>query len=1693
MRRLARSFVFLGLFALIWPAGAQQVIVTEIMQNPSAVSDGSGEWFEVYNPGSSPVNIDGWTIRDDGSNSHVISNDGPLEVPAFGYFVLGVNADFGTNGGVNVDYQYSGFTLGNSDDEVILEDGDGVEIDRVEYDNGATFPDPNGSSMSLINVNADNNVGSAWMVGISVYGDGDHGTPGAANDEPQFTEIMNPGFEEWAWFADNPGFDEPDFWSSVGGTFNIAEETLDSHEGGSSAKLTIYDSGSSGGMYEKIYGLAEGSPYELGVWVIDNNASYEMLAKMTFYDADDILLDSFTGTPSSDSPDWQRVAVTATIPAGTVYTKVSIKLSYVSGDGTGTEYWVDEFTLGVARQTELLNGGFELWTENGADGPPDGWTLDGQPAGFTVSQESDTVFIGDHAAQAAWADPVSMSQTFYPESFPDTVTFGGWVYQYDGGSIALSIDILDADDTWLAGGTGDFSLFRNEWVYLSHDEAVPVGADHVIVTVNFYGSARQALLDEFEFGVHYTEMTIEQIQTAASVDDLVQFTGHVTQGNLTVDGNDTRIYVQDATGYGINLFDFSELAGDSLVRGDEVWVRGTVDQYYDVTEVVDFDYIVLSEGDGVTPPFDPIVYDSTAGFVMAAAAMEGSWAQVSGEVTGTSHTGSGTNYELDDGSGVAVVRIPDDAAFDHASLLQVGAIATVRGVIVPYSGTPQLQPSDISDIEAEMHYTELQNGDFESWEDANTPAVWTVNPLGSGNSSVMQEDTEVHGGEYSLKAVINEWNGLQLIENVYDVTEGTDYEFSAWVKFNGSDELTYVNVNLAFYDVDDTYLEDYSSNVSDADEWSQLIVQGEAPAGSAFARLTIFLYGDDLNFTGPGTFYVDDAAFGVVIDPNVLANTGFESWTDGLPDGWSFDAGAGGAILEEETTEVHDGASAARVSWTSDQDVVTLSQTITDGLIEGDWWTLNGYCKVSDPSAVVEFAVTYLDDGDPIATFISTPNPDGISNYTWMQAMTEVPPWAVSAVAEIRFRADADWDGDATALVDDIRFEPMDEEPVETTLEALQTRTIAENTIVSVEGDVVQEPGTTAPWNDNYIFDESSGYGILCYHDEPYVDVSAWARGNLVQVIGEYSVYTSGPREFDEILNYTYRVLEEGIGLPDPLLFTTDDFASAVDEEGAWAEITGTLQSEPGTNTGIRINDGSGADAEFIVWSSTGIDLSSFHRFDVVTVRGTIDLYYDGSVIHVQLQPSMPGDVIAGSPLDSPGGLEAFYDEDGFTVDLDWTFDTDDDSYLHTGVYRNGVLIGTTTDDSYTDFLDDFGTFTYMVRAYYYEGPSAPSASVEIEAPHPLWAPEEFDAELDSATGEVTLSWDEVSGFGDGVERIEVVDEEDLDGYWLYTGSVMATRLTTAAPAQVLQVQYFTSISAGPQMFNTSLWNWDADAGTPGIDLMHSGTASGASDGWVAVDVADEGIVVDGDFVVGFENVDPSVALGGASDIHGFSWNYVGMSSWEVQPIMTYLIRAVVEYTDGTVDMVTPQGLEPVLTASEVMSEPVRLPVNPRELDDTEDFLEYVLSRDGEEIAAVDEVEYTDELPDFGEYEYSLIARYDEGDSDPVTLTVNWVDTAVDEQPWSGIPTEFAISAAYPNPFNPSVQVVLAVPVADVLRAEVYDILGRRVVTLVSRRLTPGYHRMVWQPESLPSGVYFLKVHATESGWTDLHKLMFLK
>ena len=157
------------------------IVITEVMPNPAAVSDSYGEWFEIHNTTDSTIDIHGWMIKDSGTDNHTFSNvDMSISVMSGDYFVLVRNADSTLNGGLMADYEYSGFLLSNSEDEIILLDDTGAIVDEIHYNNSWEFG--SGESMEIHDLNIDNSLSENWFEATLPYGNGDLGTPGAFYD-----------------------------------------------------------------------------------------------------------------------------------------------------------------------------------------------------------------------------------------------------------------------------------------------------------------------------------------------------------------------------------------------------------------------------------------------------------------------------------------------------------------------------------------------------------------------------------------------------------------------------------------------------------------------------------------------------------------------------------------------------------------------------------------------------------------------------------------------------------------------------------------------------------------------------------------------------------------------------------------------------------------------------------------------------------------------------------------------------------------------------------------------------------------------------------------------------------------------------------------------------------------------------------------------------------------------------------------------------------------------------------------------------------------------------------------------------------------------------------------------------------------------------------------------------------------------
>jgi len=89
------------------------------------------------------------------------------------------------------------------------------------------------------------------------------------------------------------------------------------------------------------------------------------------------------------------------------------------------------------------------------------------------------------------------------------------------------------------------------------------------------------------------------------------------------------------------------------------------------------------------------------------------------------------------------------------------------------------------------------------------------------------------------------------------------------------------------------------------------------------------------------------------------------------------------------------------------------------------------------------------------------------------------------------------------------------------------------------------------------------------------------------------------------------------------------------------------------------------------------------------------------------------------------------------------------------------------------------------------------------------------------------------------------------------------------------------------------------------------------------------------------------------------------------------------------------------------------------------------------------------------------------------------------------VPIEFALSPAYPNPFNPVTTISYNLPEASVVMIDIYDMTGQLVTNLVSKESEAGYYSVTWNANNQASGVYFVKL--TAGHFSDIQKIMLVK
>ena len=127
-----------------------------------------------------------------------------------------------------------------------------------------------------------------------------------------------------------------------------------------------------------------------------------------------------------------------------------------------------------------------------------------------------------------------------------------------------------------------------------------------------------------------------------------------------------------------------------------------------------------------------------------------------------------------------------------------------------------------------------------------------------------------------------------------------------------------------------------------------------------------------------------------------------------------------------------------------------------------------------------------------------------------------------------------------------------------------------------------------------------------------------------------------------------------------------------------------------------------------------------------------------------------------------------------------------------------------------------------------------------------------------------------------------------------------------------------------------------------------------------------------------------------------------------------------------------------------------------------------------------------------GQLDYSTIAN---GNS--YSNVALWTNTWIGDKWTTGVLNNnqtvntYKLYQNYPNPFNPTTNIQYTVMKAGLVTLTVYDILGRKVSTLINQYQTAGTHSINFDASRLASGVYFYQIEA--GSFRSVKKMMLLK
>jgi hypothetical protein len=86
---------------------------------------------------------------------------------------------------------------------------------------------------------------------------------------------------------------------------------------------------------------------------------------------------------------------------------------------------------------------------------------------------------------------------------------------------------------------------------------------------------------------------------------------------------------------------------------------------------------------------------------------------------------------------------------------------------------------------------------------------------------------------------------------------------------------------------------------------------------------------------------------------------------------------------------------------------------------------------------------------------------------------------------------------------------------------------------------------------------------------------------------------------------------------------------------------------------------------------------------------------------------------------------------------------------------------------------------------------------------------------------------------------------------------------------------------------------------------------------------------------------------------------------------------------------------------------------------------------------------------------------------------------------------EISLSRSYPNPFNSSAVIEFSIPANQQVTIDIYNVLGQKIANIYDGRLLTGNHKVIWNADNHPSGIYFYTLKTEDK--SEVNSMTLLK